>query len=126
MDIYEDRKGYYGEPLGDFALKLFSSIVQNKDKIVISSLLIKELEKQYSMEEISGMMKPFEALIEKCRVSDDQERLARRIGKERDIPPGDVLHAIVARDNNCVLITRDHHFKKIEDLKKHYKPEEFM
>lgn len=33
IDLYEDRKGYNKEPLGDFALKLFSYI-KAKESIV--------------------------------------------------------------------------------------------
>ena len=44
MDIYEDRKGFRDEPLGDFALRLISMLLARKDTLVLSDLLIKELE----------------------------------------------------------------------------------
>ena len=49
---------------------------------------------------------------------------AKKIATERNIPVGDALHAIIARDNNLVLVTRDKHFENIEDISKHFKPEE--
>ena len=126
IDLYEDRQGYRGEPIGDFALKLFSMIKAKKETLVITDLLIRELEMNYSMEKINSMMNPFEEVIEKIIVKREQRDEAKRIAEERDIPPGDVLHAIIARDHNLVFITRDKHFRKLEDISKHYKPEEII
>lgn len=126
MDIYEDRKGYNQEPLGDYALKLFSLIKTKKNKLIITDLLIKELEMNYSMEEINGMIKPFEDLIEKVIATRKQRDEAEKIAEERNIPKGDALHAIIARDNNVILVTRDRHFRKLEDISKHYKPEDII
>lgn len=126
MDLYEDRKGFANEPLGDFAWKLFALIKVKKNKIIISNLLIAELKVNYSDEQIKGMMKPFEDLIEKVIATQEQRDEAERISKRKNIPKSDVLHAIMARDNNFVLVTRDKHFKEIENISKHYKPEELI
>ncbi len=126
IDIYEDRKGFSNEPLGDFALQLFSIINAKKHILVISDLLIRELEGYYSMPEVKGMIKPFEKHIEKIISTKAQREQARKIAEERSLPPGDVLHAIIARDNNLILITRDKDFNYLEDISKHYKPEELL
>ena len=126
VDLYEDRKGYNQEPLGDFAWKLFGIIKAKRGVLVISDLLIRELESNYSIEEINGMIKPFSGMIQKVTANSKQRDEAKRIALERDVPPGDVLHAIVARDYNLVLITRDRHFIELEDISKHYKPEELI
>lgn len=126
MDIYEDRKGYNKEPIGYFALKLFGLIKAGKNKIVISDLLIKELEMNYSIAEINGMIKPFEKNIEKIISSKDEINEAKKIAAERDIPKGDVLHSILARNHKLILITRDKHFNKLKDICKYYKPEQII
>ena len=126
MDLYEDRKGYKKEPLGHFALKLFSLIRTNKHKMVISDLLIHELELNYSLDKIRGMVKPFEDLIEKLVVTTEQRDEAEKIARERNVPRADATHAILARDNKLILITRDKHFKQLEDVSKHYKPEDII
>lgn len=126
MDLYENRQGYRGEQLGDFALKLFSRIKTKKETLVITDLLIRELEMNYSMEEINGMMKPFEDIIEKIIVTREQRDEAKMIAEERTLPPGDVLHTIIARDHDLLLITRDRHFRKLKDIYNHYKPEELI
>lgn len=123
MDVYEDRKGYSNEPLGEFAWKLLSLIKAKKEKLIISDLLIIELKMNYSMEKINGMIKIFEDVIEKIIVTAKQRDEAKRIAKERNLPPGDVLHAILARDYKLIFVTRDAHFKRLEDISKSYKPE---
>ena len=126
IDLLEDRKGYNNEPLGDFALKLFSLIKAKKSTLIISDLLIRELEGYYSLEEINGMMLPFQKIIEKLVARKEQRVEARKIAEERNLPPGDCLHAILSRDNNFILITRDKDFKLLEDISNHHKPEELI
>ncbi len=126
IDLYEDRIGYNQEPLGDFAWKLFSLIKAKKDRLIITDLLIRELEMNYSIEEINGMMKLFEDIIEKIIATKEQYNESKKIAEERDIPPGDILHAIIARDHNLIFITRDKHFRELEDISKHYKPEDII
>jgi len=126
MDLVEDRKGYNNEPLGEYALKLFALIKAKKHKMIISDLLIRELESNYSIEEINGMMLPFQKIMEKVFVTKEQRDKAKKIAEERNLPPGDVLHAIIAKDNNYIMITRDKHFRELEDITKYYKPEEII
>ncbi|MBW2987623.1 PIN domain-containing protein, partial [Candidatus Woesearchaeota archaeon] len=126
MDLYEDRKGYNNEYFGIFALKLFSLIRESGNKLIISDILIRELEMNYSIAEINGMLKPFENIIEKTIATIEQRKEAKGIARKRDLPPGDVLHAIIARDNKLKLITRDKHFKQLKDICNHYKPEELI
>ncbi|MDP2749393.1 MAG: PIN domain-containing protein [Nanoarchaeota archaeon] len=124
IDLYEDRKGFNGEPLGDYALKLLSFINSGTGKLVITDFLIRELSHNYSLEEINGMFNPF--CYDKIFVSENQRKEAERIAKERDVPKGDALHAIIARDNNLLLVSRDNHFKQLRDIWPHHKPEEII
>lgn len=126
IDLLEDRKGYNDEPLGSYALKLFALIKAKNHKMIVSDILIRELESNYSVEQINGMVLPFRKVMEKVFVTREQRDEAKKIAEERNLPPGDVLHAIVARDNNLIVITRDKHFKELEDITKHYKPEEII
>ena len=126
VDLYEDRKGYNNEPLGDYAFKLLVKIKANEKVIVLTDFLIKELETLYSVAEINGMFKPFEKITKKITDTEKQRQKPKKFAKERGVPAGDVLHAIVARDNDLILVTRDRHFRKLEDISKHYKPEELI
>ena len=126
VDLYEDRKGYNNEPLGDYAFKLLVKIKAKESAIVLTDFLIRELETIYSVAEINGMFKPFEKIIKKIIATEKQWEEAKKIAKERDVPAGDALHVIIARDNNFILVTRDRHFRELEDISKHYKPEELI
>ncbi|MFC1768557.1 PIN domain-containing protein [Nanoarchaeota archaeon] len=126
MDVYEDRKGYNSESIGDYALKLYNFIKSKGFIIAISDLLISELEVNYSLEKINGMMKPFEHLIQRIIVNKEERNEAADISRERRLPCGDVLHAIIARNYNAVLITRDKHFRKLKDISISYKPEDII
>ena len=126
VDLYDDRKGFRNEPLGSYALQLLVKITAKNSKIVLTDHLIRELEVNYSSEEISGMFKPFEKQIEKMIVTREQREQAKAIASEQKVPRGDALHAITARDNNLILITRDKHFKQLQDISRHYKPEDII
>ncbi|HLC62211.1 MAG TPA: PIN domain-containing protein [Candidatus Nanoarchaeia archaeon] len=126
VDLYEDRKDYNNEPLGNYAFKLLVKIKAKESAIVLTDFLIRELETIYSVAEINGMFKPFEKIIKKIIATEKQWEEAKKIAKERDVPAGDALHVIIARDNNFILVTRDRHFRELEDISKHYKPEELI
>ena len=88
--------------------------------------MISELEVRYTIAEINGMIKPFEQLIEKIISTKNQKLEAKKIGLERNLPTGDALHSIIARDSNLILVTRDKHFKELTDISKYYKPENII
>lgn len=126
IDLYEDRKGYAGEPLGDYALQLLVLIRAKNIPLFISDMLIKELEGYYSLAEINGMMKPFEKIIRKVFSTQEQLAEARKIAGDLEVPFGDALHAIFARDNHLILVTRDNDFRKLEDISAYSKPEDII
>jgi predicted nucleic acid-binding protein len=127
VDLYDDRRGFNDEPLGDYALKLLVKLKAGENIIVFTDFLLKELEmNNYSLEQINGMFKPFEKQIEKIVAAKEQREEAKKIALKRDVPPGDVLHAIIARDNKLILVTRDRHFQQLEDIWKHHRPEELI
>ncbi len=126
IDIYEDRRGFHNEPLGKYGLKLLYQIKNKGYILVISDILLIELEGRYSLAEINGMFKFFEDHIEKVKSTTEQTGEARKLSNNRNVPMGDALHAILARDNELILITRDNDFKKLKDISKFSKPEEFI
>lgn len=124
VDLYENRAGFNKEPLGDYAFSMLARIKAKSCMIVLTDFLIRELETNYSIEQINGLFKLFEKQVEKVVATKEQRAEAKRIALERGLPPGDALYAIIARDNDLVLITRDKHFKSLEDIWPCYKPEE--
>lgn len=126
IDLYEDRKGFDKEPLGDFAWELLSSILANNNKIILSDFIIKELEAKYSLEQINGLFRPFKDVLIKVFLTKKQKDEAKKLIKNRNLPKGDAIHAIIARDNKAVLITRDKHFAELESISKYFKPEDVI
>lgn len=117
-DYYENRFGQRGKPLGEFAEKFFFKAIKKRDIILFSNLTIKELKTAFSNEEIDemlGLVSNF-GLLKVVELSKNDFIEAQKLAEERTLPFGDVLHAIVSRNNNAVLITQDKHFEKVRDL----------
>jgi predicted nucleic acid-binding protein len=126
IDIYENRKGYNDEPLGRYGAKLLILIKSSGCIIAISDFLVEELERYYPVDEITGMLRLFEGKIEKILLTREEKEEAKILAIEHDVPEGDAIHAILARDHDLVLVTRDNHFKRIEKVWRHYLPEELI
>ena len=122
IDIYEDRKGFNNEPLGKPALEL----LLKAERFVIANFTIRELETKLSLEQINGMFKLWEYKMDKILATEKQEKEAKEISFTRNVPSGDALHAIIARDHDLILIARDKHFKLLKDISPHYKPEDLI
>lgn len=120
LDYYEKRVDRL-RPLGDLAYEFFKRI--SEDTVFYSELLIKEL-KDYdcSDEEIKEII-AIAANLVFVEISEKQYQEAGRIAKKRNLPIGDVLHAIVARGNNAILVTRDKHFYELKDIVEVKSPE---
>ena len=126
IDIYEDRKGYQGELLGRFGIRLLGMLVDRKEELVITDLLIEELKQFYTDDEIIGMFNPFQQIIIKILLTAEQSEEGRLLGAERHVPKADAMHAVIARDHNLLLIARDNHFRKLDDISPHHRPEELI
>jgi len=125
-DLQENRIDYKNKPIGEYAWQLFAFIRSKNHKIILTELFMKELQTHYTIEEINGIILPFFDLIEKIIITKIQSKEAKIIAKQRKIPKGDALYAILARDHKLILITRDNHFKTLEDISKYYKPEDII
>jgi predicted nucleic acid-binding protein len=108
IDFFEER----------YTIDLFEKCLSNNEELLISDILIDELQSYIQTDNLQMIIHLFESKKLLCKViSTNQQRIeAKNIAIERNIPPGDVLHAIIARDNNAVLVTRDKHFKQLHDI----------
>jgi len=112
------------QPLGEWALMFFNTAASEKSTILYSPLTIMELGRDYPPEDIVRILRVAEPCAESVKICDSQRREAQRIAKERHVPVGDVLHAILARDNDATMVTRDRHFLMLKDIVPPHKPEE--
>ena len=123
LDFYEKR-GKNGE----YALKLILKIINEYLKIAYSDLHIKEFKHLgYTTENINSIFsvaKPNN--IKRVHIYREQKEEAKKTARQRDVPEGDVVHAILCRDNNLQLISRDTDFEKLKDISKAKLPEDFI
>tara|TARA_Y100000310_G_C20137703_1_gene558822 strand:+ start:135 stop:542 length:408 start_codon:yes stop_codon:yes gene_type:complete len=113
VDFY-DKRGYNGEQA-----KLLLKKIIMEDKIVIySDFVVKELKdlgfSDFEIHDMIGIAKPDH--VKRIHITKQQAEEAKRLTKQRDIPFGDALHAVLARDHEAQLVSRDRHFENIKDI----------
>jgi len=123
LDIHEKR-GYNGE----VAKKLVEKIIRENKRIIYSDFIIKELKDiGYLDNEINKMLsiaKPNNLKI--IHRTKKQISESVRIAKQRDVPLGDAIHAVLARDHEAQLVSRDPHFLKLMDITRLEPPENLL
>lgn len=123
LDFYE-RRGKRGE----YARTLIQRIVETDQILLYSDLFRKELKQLgYPPNTIAAMLSMIKGIcLRHIHISREQGELAKRIAKQRGVPRGDALHAILARDNMAQLVTTDHDFEKLRDITIAKLPEELI
>ena len=126
-DYYENRTDNL-RPLGEWALELFKMIRDNKDKIICSDIVISELSNYFSKEEVKKILQIAQDknLLEMKESQPEQVQEAMKLSRALNIPRGDCLHAILARDNKAILVARDNHFEQLRTIVDIKKPEELI
>lgn len=123
IDIY-DKRGYNGE----VAKKLLEKIILKDGVILYSDVVIIELKRlgfsDYEIDEILGLAKPDH--IKRVHVIKNQIEESKRAAKQRGVPLRDALHAILARDHQAQLVSRDWDFEKLRDISRVKKPEDLI
>lgn len=126
-DFYENREDKF-RPLGEWAFEMFRMIKENKFLVLYSDLTVDELSRDFNPEQIKDIFKIIleEGLLKKIELNKQQFQEAAKLKKERNLPFGDCLHALIARDNQAVMITRDAHFEELQDVVESFKPEDLI
>lgn len=93
-----------------YAEDFFFKAIDNEDLIVASNLVFKEFVKYLPYSSITSLIAILDSkqLIQFKDYCFAQKEEASSICG--DLPLADALHAIIARDNDAVLVTRDKHF----------------
>ena len=123
LDFYEKR----GEN-GKAAFKLIAKIIKEDWIIGYSDVNIRELKNlgysQNQINELFRIVKPDN--IKRLHIYKEQIKQANKISKIKDVPRIDVLQAILSRDNDFQLISRDKHFEKLKNITHARIPEDFI
>lgn len=127
-DYYENRSDRF-RPLGEWAYRLMQIISQNEEHVVFySDLVVRELMIDFSESEIKEIFWIINKTnqLKKIIVDDLQIQEAKKLSRERNVPFADAIHAIAARDNCAILVTRDEHFLLLNDICQSHKPEDLI
>jgi hypothetical protein len=127
-DFYENRFGSGGRKLGEIAANLFMYIIKNKKILNYSDFIVLELKRDYNPNEIELMLNFLflSNILMKIEISKEDYVKSKQIGAELNIPPGDVLHAIISKKSNSILVSQDNHMQKLKHLVEVKKPEEII
>ncbi|MBC8501468.1 MAG: type II toxin-antitoxin system VapC family toxin [Nanoarchaeota archaeon] len=124
-DYYENRSDKF-RPLGEWALELLNLIIKNKDEILVSELVIKELGTEYSKGRIKDLFEINGVTILFIPTLQQQRFEAIKLSQKRKVHASDALHAVLARDNKAILVSRDNHFLELLDIVDVKKPEDLI
>ena len=126
LDFFENRNEL-NLPKAGWVEKLINKIIKDDDKIVYSDVVIDELlEQGYNMNEINTFFNHLKKILIYAESNKKQFGKAKDLSHKRGIPIFDAFHALIARDNKSLMVTRDFHFKKLLDIVTYKKPEDFI
>jgi predicted nucleic acid-binding protein len=127
-DYFEDRRDGI-RPLGEFAFRFLKECEKKGIPIIVSDAVIIELEARISKERVKEIFSSFRGILRMVAANQAQISEAKKEWENRNkaLPFKDVLHAIIARDNDAVLVARDNHFfDLLNSIAEVEKPEDIM
>ena len=114
-------------PKSDWALKLVDKVTNNGDTIILSDNNILELESiGYLRYDIEDLLSSLSSFIKYVESTSQQIGKAKDLSQKRNVPKRDALHALIARDNQAILVTLDSHFNELKDICKPYRTNELI
>lgn len=126
LDFWLDRKTKIA-PAGLFAEKMFEDLTECKYFLVTSNYIMMEIKENINFfEEVRDLFETLRS-AEKIKVIKIKQGMidkAKKIASKKDVPIHDAIHAIVAKSEGAILVTRDKHFQNIADFITVLKPEE--
>lgn len=125
IDYFENRSDHF-RPLGELAFRLLDFIRSKNHALLVSDKVFAELSSYYKEDDIKLLLKPFWAAIVMITATATNVKEAVQIACERNLPKGDAIHALLAREHNAILIARDRHFEQLRDIANIRKPEEII
>ena len=116
LDLWELRDEL-NFPRGKLAEKLVRKIVRENGRIVYSDLTLVELQDAgYTLQEITERFRDLRRILEFVQSTEKQIGRAAELSQRREVPRGDALHALIARNERAALVTYDLHFQRLKDI----------
>lgn len=112
---------------GEWAKKLVAKIIRKGDIIVYSDLVLRELENEgYSSFNVEDLLFVLERNLLFVESTNAEIKRSKDLAFKRNVPNGDALHALIARDNNAIFVSLDKHFQSLLDIIHVKKPQELI
>ncbi len=126
-DYFENRSDKF-RPLGEWALRLINKIIEEKGIFLVSECVVDELNKEYDEWRINALFEDVrkQACVVYITATKSQIGEANYLKNARKLYFNDALHAVLARDEEAILVTRDNHFMLLLDIAEVKKPEELI
>jgi predicted nucleic acid-binding protein len=96
--------------------------------IFFSKVTATEMLNEIEPDKIDNILTITSALMRLKRVdftkedSDEADELSR----QRNVPFTDALNAIIARNNNAIMVSQDKHYQKLKDIVETKRPEDLI
>ena len=124
-DLHENRNDS-SKNLGQLAFEFFKMVSVKKYRGIYSEFIVEELSHAYDKQTIVNLFRDLSELLEKAEINAHQIKEALSLCSHLNIPLGDALHGILARDSNAIMVTRDRHFRKLNAMVTIKKPEDLI
>lgn len=111
--------------MGEFAFRFLQMCLKNKSPLLYSDIILIELKNAPNFL-LTSFFDSFKDLLVEVIYSKEQALEANNIAISRGIPYNDALHAVLARDNGAIMVTRDRHFELLSDIVEVRAPEEII
>ena len=109
------------------ARALVKAITNTDARIVWSDAITEELMSfGYTDEEFETRVYPLRQILYAVAYAQKQSGKAKDLCRKREVPLYDALHALIARDCQAILVSRDAHFQQLRDIVRTKKPEEII
>jgi len=119
LDYLESREDRL-RPLGEFAFRLLQRTLKCEFKIVISGLVIEELERHINSDRIKGILNDLKEMNKLIRIEvlSEYKEKARELIKNKNTHIDDALHVVLAQKAGAkILVTRNvEHFIDFQDI----------
>jgi len=125
-DYYEDRRDGI-RPLGEFAFRFLKWCAEKGHVLLVSDTVVMELNVYFPEEKVKQIFSSFESSIQNVVATQEQisEAKTEWIKRNRELPLKDVIHVVVAKHHNAVLISRDRHLlDELSEIVEVLKPED--
>jgi len=123
IDYWEERGSN-----GERACQLIKKVLLENSLVLYSDLHVEELKHRgYTIDKIHkifSICKPHH--LRHVHMTKQQVIEMQHIATQMHIPKGDVLHAILARDNHAQCVTHDSYFHRLRDITLAKTPRELL